>query len=114
LIQIVETLGLAIARQFACHAAGTNTITGHYDQGHAAYNLAAVMLGEGLSQVEIYDQTFMRIGEPLKRVTLEEAIQYDPIYMKFATQINILKYCKANAWKKLPGYLAGASVHELL
>ena len=69
---------------------------------------------EGLLQVEMYDQVLVRIGEPLKRVTLEEAIKYDPIYMKFAIQINILKYCKANAWKKLPGYLAGASVHALL
>lgn len=95
--QIIETLGLAIARHFADHVVETDTITGHYYQKHAAYNLAAVMLGEGPLQVEIYDQTFMRIGESLKRVNLEEAIKYDPIYMKFAIQVNILKYCKANA-----------------
>lgn len=39
----------------------------------------------------------MTVGESQKRVTLREAIKYEPVCMKLAVQISILKNCRANA-----------------
>lgn len=67
--------------------------------------------GDPLLKEEIYDQAFMRRGEPMKPITLGEAIKLDPDCMKLSSIIRVLRYCEAansRAWTRLPAYKTSA------